>query len=96
MDIDKAINNLYGDKYMESAYIIEALKKLLYYTKAYDKNFDSNNYMFVLGIGIVDKLLPDLVVECRNGKLFGIKVCIDYNDSSNYRLFKEVNLHDYY
>jgi len=96
MNIDKAINNLDGDKYMESAYIIEALKKLLYYTKAYDKNFEYNNYMFVLGIEIVNKLLPDLVVECRNGKLFGIKVCIDYNNRNNYSLFKEVNLHDYY
>lgn len=94
MDIDKAINNLSGNRNMESTCILKSLEKLLYYTKVYDKNFDSNNYMFVLGIGIVNKLLPDLVIECRQGNLFGIKVCIDYNDINNYKLFKEVNLHD--
>lgn len=97
MDIDKAINNyLNCDRDIESTIILKSLEKLLYYTKAYDKNFDSNNYMFVLGIGIVYKLLPDLVIECRQGNLFGIKVCIDYNDINNYKLFKEVNLHDYF
>ena len=96
MDIDKAINNLSDDIDTESAFILASLKRLLYYSKAYDKNFDPNNYMFVLGIGIINKLLPDLVIECRQGNLFGIKVCIDYNDINNYKLFKEVNLHDYF
>lgn len=90
MDIDKAINNLYGDRYIESSYILESLKKLIYYSKAWDKNFDPNNYIFVLGIEIVNKLLPDLVIECRQGNLFGITVCIDYNDKKSLKLYKEV------
>lgn len=89
------LNNLYGASTVtfmseENSLILNALRHKLNYVRSVDPIFNDNNYMFVLGIDVIDKLAPDLVVECKHGKLFGIKVCIDYNDKKSFKLFKEV------
>ncbi len=91
----KLLNDLYGATNItlmseENSLILNALRHKLNYARSVDPIFNDNNYMFVLGIDVIDKLVPDLLVECKHGKLFGIKVCIDYNDKKSFKLFKEV------
>lgn len=74
--------------------ILNVLELKIMVAKEIDPAFNVNNYMFVLGIDIITELVPDIEVEFEQGplisKLFGITVCIDYNDKKSLKLYKEV------
>lgn len=69
---------------------LETLRRMLLYAKYNDRYFDYSNYLFVIGIDIINQFTHDIYINCKEGSLFGIKVCIDYNDTLAMRLFKEV------
>ena len=71
-------------------YTIETLRDKLLFARYNDSCFCYDEYLFVLGIDIINQLTYDLIDNCKQGHLFGIKVCIDYNDRLSCRLFKEV------
>jgi hypothetical protein len=97
MYFDKQLlNNLYGAKNIiftsnkEKMRILVDLQVLRIRAEKSDPVFNVKNYIYVIGNEIFYEIKSYLIKEGRQNKLFGINVLIDYYNSKDYRLLKEV------
>lgn len=98
MYFDKQLlNNLYGAKNIiftsnkEKMQILIDLQKLRILAEKSDPTFNVNHYAYILGNEIFYELKTEVIKEGRQNKLFGIPIYLDYYNSKDYRLLKEVD-----
>lgn len=99
MDIDrKILNGLYAVKnnimftnYDNTMKFLVDLQVLRIRAEKSDPLFNVKNYVYVIGNEIFYEIKSVLIKEGRQNKLFGINVLIDYYNSKDYKLYKEVD-----
>lgn len=83
-------NNIVFTNYDNAMEFLVDLQVLRIRAEKSDPVFNVKNYVYVIGNEIFYEIKSYLIKEGRQNKLFGINVLIDYYNSKDYRLFKEV------
>lgn len=92
----KLFDNLYGVKNIkftsnkEKMRILIDLQKLRTMAVKSDPDFNVKHYAYILGNEVFYELKSEVIKEGRQNKLFGIPIYLDYYNSKDYRLLKEV------